>query len=233
MVSRAHRRWSHCHPQNHDPGARAQAVDRALAPCHHRRAADRRRAALGNLTISAMVAMTTSRRSPTEVAVRRARTRPLRRDQEWTRRPGAMPPMRMIASWSRSNRINRIKFVTRATAPPAVLPSVATLLGPSPTPPLTANASYKSGVCVAPLLPSPTLRAAAIKTQVGTGKQLVDRTGKQNPSCRCLPLGYPPRCIFTPAIRCIFTPALTECRCRLRAGGWQSCAAGCAPSPAC
>ena len=29
----------------------------------------------------------------------------------------------------------------------------------------------KSGVCVAPLLPSPTLRAVAIGPQVGTGKQ--------------------------------------------------------------
>jgi hypothetical protein len=35
--------------------------------------------------------------------VSRLRTWPSRRDQEWTRRPGDLPPMRMTASWSRSD----------------------------------------------------------------------------------------------------------------------------------
>ena len=40
---------------------------------------------------------------------------------------------------------------------------------------------------VAPLLPSPTLRAAAIAPQVGTGKQaLIDRTGKRRSPWCCL-----------------------------------------------
>ena len=41
--------------------------------------------------------------------MRRLRTWPLCRDQEWTRRPGASPPMRMTASWSRSPWIDRIQ----------------------------------------------------------------------------------------------------------------------------
>ena len=49
------------------------------------------------------------RRCRAEGAVRRLPTWPSCRDQEWTRRPGAVPPMRMIASWSRSPRIDRIQ----------------------------------------------------------------------------------------------------------------------------
>jgi hypothetical protein len=55
--------------------------------------------------------------------VRRLRTWPLCRDQEWTRRPGASPPMRMTASWSRSPRIDRIQVCGATDRANGELPS--------------------------------------------------------------------------------------------------------------
>jgi len=60
---------------------------------------------------------------------------------------------------------------------------------------------------VAPLLPSPTLRAVASSRQVGTGKQALWSNRKAAFGVALTWL--PPWCIFTPARRCIFSPALT------------------------
>jgi hypothetical protein len=62
--------------------------------------------------------------------VSRYRTWPLCRDQEWTRRPGAPPPMRMTASWSRSAWIDRIQVCGAVDRASGELPSDR----PPPTP---------------------------------------------------------------------------------------------------
>jgi hypothetical protein len=65
---------------------------------------------------------------------------------------------------------------------------------------------------VAPLLPSPTLRAVA--------KAMPGRDGKAGSSIEpesCAPAGGASRCIITSVRRCIFSPALT------RSGGQQEC----------
>src|SRR5271167_210095 len=61
---------------------------------------------------------------------------------------------------------------------------------------------------VAPLLPSPTLRAAANDRQVGTGKQA--QSIELESKVRQGPAWFPPGCIFTPASQCVFSPALTR-----------------------
>jgi hypothetical protein len=95
--------------------------------------------------------------------VSRLRTWPSRRDQEWTRRPGALPPMRMTASWSRSARIDRIQVCGAIDRASGELPSdheTFTNLGhckacgyvddrlrrPAPLPPLPEQAR-KAGKC--------------------------------------------------------------------------------------
>ena len=45
------------------------------------------------------------------------------RCEEWARRPGALPPMRMTASWFRSARIDRIQGCGAISAPDGELPS--------------------------------------------------------------------------------------------------------------
>jgi hypothetical protein len=45
------------------------------------------------------------------------------RCEEWARRPGALPPMRMTASWFRSSRIDRIQGCGAISAPDRELPS--------------------------------------------------------------------------------------------------------------
>jgi hypothetical protein len=56
---------------------------------------------------------------------------------------------------------------------------------------------------VAPRLPSPSLRAAAIGPQVGTGKLVHQSNWKAE-------FRQQPRCNFAPARRYIFAPALTR-----------------------
>jgi len=57
-----------------------------------------------------------------EVAViRRKNHGSQRRCAEWTRRPGASPPMRMTASWHRSSRIDRIQGCGAISAPASEL----------------------------------------------------------------------------------------------------------------
>jgi hypothetical protein len=48
---------------------------------------------------------------------------PLSRCEDWARRPGALPPMRMTASWFRSSRIDRIQGCGAISAPDGELPS--------------------------------------------------------------------------------------------------------------
>jgi hypothetical protein len=55
--------------------------------------------------------------------VSRSSTWPLRRVEEWTRRPGALPPMRMTASWSRSGWIGRIQVCGAIERASGELPS--------------------------------------------------------------------------------------------------------------